>query len=139
MATSTTDEFDAHGKDVAPGDDKEQHGSPRQAILFYSVGLVLAAALTVASFVTAGTEIVYGPGIGVALLVLAVAQMGVHLVFFLHITTGPDNTNNVMALAFGILIVILVIGGSLWIMANVHENTRPTDPFLQEEMRGMNM
>jgi hypothetical protein len=31
--------------------------------------------------------------------------MGVHLVFFLHITTGPDNTNSVLALAFGILIV----------------------------------
>jgi len=28
--------------------------------------------------------------------------MGVHLVFFLHVTTGPDNTNNVMALAFGV-------------------------------------
>ena len=35
--------------------------------------------------------------------------MGVHLVFFLHITTGPDNTNNVLALAFGVLIVILVV------------------------------
>jgi hypothetical protein len=34
--------------------------------------------------------------------VLAIAQMGVHLVFFLHITTGPDNTNNVLALAFGL-------------------------------------
>jgi cytochrome o ubiquinol oxidase operon protein cyoD len=32
------------------------------------------------------------------LAVLAIAQMGVHLVFFLHITTGPDNTNNVLAL-----------------------------------------
>ena len=37
---------------------------------------------------------------------LAIAQMGVHLVFFLHITTGPDNTNNVLALAFGVLIVV---------------------------------
>jgi cytochrome o ubiquinol oxidase subunit IV len=36
--------------------------------------------------------------------------MGVHLVFFLHITTGPDNTNNVLALAFGILIVALRCG-----------------------------
>jgi cytochrome o ubiquinol oxidase subunit IV len=42
--------------------------------------------------------------------VLAIAQMGVHLVFFLHITTGPDNTNNVLALAFGVLIVILLMG-----------------------------
>ena len=47
---------------------------------------------------------------------LAIAQMGVHLVFFLHITTGPDNINNVMALAFGVLIVLLVMAGSLWIM-----------------------
>ena len=52
-----------------------------------------------------------------ALAVLAIAQMGVHLVFFLHITTGADNTNNVLALAFGVLIVLLVIAGSLWIMA----------------------
>ena len=57
------------------------------------------------------------PSIPVALAVLAIAQMGVHLVFFLHITTGPDNTNNVLALAFGVLIVLLVIAGSLWIMA----------------------
>ncbi len=52
---------------------------------------------------------------------LAIAQMGVHLVFFLHITTGPDNTNNVLALAFGVLIVFLVVAGSLWIMANLND------------------
>jgi cytochrome o ubiquinol oxidase subunit IV len=40
--------------------------------------------------------------------------------FSLHITTGPDNTNNVMALAFGVLIVVLLIGGSLWIMVNLN-------------------
>jgi cytochrome o ubiquinol oxidase subunit IV len=41
----------------------------------------------------------------VAIAVLAIAQMGVHVVFFLHITTGPDNTNNEMALAFGVRIM----------------------------------
>ncbi len=45
--------------------------------------------------------------------------MGVHLVFFLHITTSPDNTNNVMALAFGVLIVFLIVGGSVWIMSHL--------------------
>jgi len=35
-----------------------------------------------------------------ALIVLAIAQMGVHIVFFLHITTRPDSMNNVMALMF---------------------------------------
>jgi cytochrome o ubiquinol oxidase operon protein cyoD len=48
--------------------------------------------------------------------------MGVHLVFFLHITTGPDNTNNVLALAFGVLIVGIVIAGSLWIMYHLNIN-----------------
>jgi cytochrome o ubiquinol oxidase subunit IV len=46
--------------------------------------------------------------------------MGVHLVFFLHLTTAPDNTNNVLALAFGVLVVGLLIAGSLLIMANLN-------------------
>jgi cytochrome o ubiquinol oxidase operon protein cyoD len=52
--------------------------------------------------------------------------MGIHLVFFLHITSGPDSTNNVLALAFGVLIVALVIAGSLWIMTNLNENMMPS-------------
>jgi cytochrome o ubiquinol oxidase operon protein cyoD len=58
----------------------------------------------------------------VPVIVLAIAQMGVHLVFFLHIGTGPDNTNNVLALAFGVLIVVLAVSGSLWIMAHLNAN-----------------
>jgi cytochrome o ubiquinol oxidase operon protein cyoD len=61
----------------------------------------------------------------VALVVFAIAQMGVHLVFFLHITTGPDNTNNVLALAFGVLMVALIIAGSLFIMSNLNQNMAP--------------
>jgi cytochrome o ubiquinol oxidase operon protein cyoD len=63
--------------------------------------------------------------------VLAIAQMGVHLVFFLHITTGPDNTNNIMALAFGLLIVFLVVAGSLWIMDHLNQNMATMDQIMQ--------
>ena len=93
--------------------------------------LGLAALLTVVSFFVARTTLVWEPSIPVALAVLAVAQMGVHLVFFLHITTGPDNTNNVLALAFGVLIVFLVIAGSLWIMAHLNANMPPMHPTMQ--------
>ncbi len=62
----------------------------------------------------------------VGLVVLAIAQMGVHLVFFLHITSGPDNTNNVLALAFGVLIVFLVMVGTIWIMAHMDANMAPS-------------
>ena len=57
--------------------------------------------------------------------------MGVHLVFFLHITSGPDNVNNAMALAFGVLIILLVVIGSLWIMAHMNYNMMPTDQIMQ--------
>jgi cytochrome o ubiquinol oxidase operon protein cyoD len=63
----------------------------------------------------------------VGLVVLAIAQIGVHLVFFLHITTDPDNTNNIMALAFGILIVVLLVGGTVWIVYEMHQNMMHMD------------
>ncbi|MGJ4898136.1 cytochrome o ubiquinol oxidase subunit IV [Bradyrhizobium oligotrophicum] len=115
--------------DLAPGE--QQHGSLRSRVLFYVAGLGLAILLTATSFFVAGTDLVWQPSIPVAIIVLAIAQMGVHLVFFLHITTGPDNTNNVLALAFGLLIVFLVVGGSLWIMANLNHNMMPMDQLLQ--------
>jgi len=117
-----------HSHDMAPGDEGTNIS---QRLIGYGVGLSLAILLTVTSFFVAGTDLVWQPSIPVALVVLAIAQMGVHLVFFLHITTGPDNTNNVMALAFGVLIVVLLIGGSLWIMANLNHNMMPMDQIMQ--------
>jgi cytochrome o ubiquinol oxidase subunit IV len=69
--------------------------------------------------------------------VLAIAQMGVHLVFFLHITIGPDNTNNVLALAFGVLIVIIVAAGSLWIMTNLNDSMTPPAELMNLHMPGI--
>jgi cytochrome o ubiquinol oxidase subunit IV len=115
--------------DLAPGDEDEGRIGPR--LIGYVVGLGLALLLTATSFFVAGTDLVWQPSIPVAIIVLAIAQMGVHLVFFLHITTGADNTNNVLALAFGILIVVLVIGGSLWIMSNLNHNMMPMDQLMK--------
>ena len=117
--------------DLAPGDEALDGGGFAQRILGYLTGLGLAILLTATSFFVAGTNLVWEPSIPVALVVLAIAQMGVHLVFFLHITTGPDNTNNVLALAFGVLIVVLLMGGSLWIMVNLNHNMMPTDQIMQ--------
>jgi cytochrome o ubiquinol oxidase operon protein cyoD len=119
------------GIDLAPGDELVEGGNVTERVLGYLTGLGLAILLTATSFFVAGTDLVWEPSIPVALVVLAIAQMGVHLVFFLHITTGPDNTNNVLALAFGVLIVFLVIGGSLWIMSNLNHNMMPMDQIMQ--------
>jgi cytochrome o ubiquinol oxidase subunit IV len=122
--------------DVAPGVTQARGYNIREGILTYATGLVLASLLTVASFYTVHTPLIWGPGIPVMLAMLAVAQMGVHLVFFLHITSDPDNTNNALALAFGVLIVFLVIGGSLWIMDNLNYRVMPGGS-MQQQMQQM--
>ena len=105
--------------DVAPG---QPHSNIVSEVVAYVIGLALALLLTGVSFWVASTSVLWGPGVAVGLVVLAIAQMGIHLVFFLHITSGPDNTNNVLALAFGVLIVFLVMVGTIWIMAHMNMN-----------------
>lgn len=106
-------------RDLAPGDESDSFLTGRAT---YTLGLALSLGLTATAFWVAHSQVLWGPGIPIGLAVLAIAQMGVHLVFFLHITTGPDNANNILALAFGVLIVFLVIAGSLWIMSNLNHN-----------------
>jgi cytochrome o ubiquinol oxidase subunit IV len=123
--TSTEHSEPLHGGDHAPGDEPAGRHEIAEGIQGYLIGLGLAVLLTAVSFFIAGTSLVWHPSIPIALVVLAIAQIGVHLVFFLHITTGPDNVNNVLALAFGVLIVFLIIVGSLWIMSNLNQNMGP--------------
>jgi cytochrome o ubiquinol oxidase subunit IV len=114
------------GADRPPGAAPDVDAHPiRREIGGYLLGLALAALLTIAAFWVASTHLIYGPALAVALLVLAVAQMGIHLIFFLHITTDPDNTNNIMALAFGVLTVCLVVFGSIWVMIHMNQNMMP--------------
>jgi cytochrome o ubiquinol oxidase subunit IV len=97
----------------------------------YLLGFGLAIILTLASFGAAVTHLVWPPGLAVLLAVLAIAQMGVHLVFFLHVSSSPDSANTVLALAFGIFVVGLVVFGSMIIMANLNSHMLPMDQLLQ--------
>jgi cytochrome o ubiquinol oxidase subunit IV len=125
------EDLERNGADVAPGVVDAPEETIREKIGGYLLGLVLATLLTIASFYVAGTHLIWGPSIPIALAVLAIAQIGIHLAFFLHITTAPDNTNTVLALAFGILIVVLVVAGSLWIMDHLNQNMMPMDQMMQ--------
>ena len=105
--------------DRTPGVEEQE---PTANYLSYTAGLGLAILLTIISFVVSQTNLLWPPGVPVGLIVLAFAQIGVHLVFFLHLGSGPESTNNILALAFGVLIVFLVIAGSIWIMTNLSWN-----------------
>jgi cytochrome o ubiquinol oxidase operon protein cyoD len=108
--------------DRTPG--VEEH-EPTASYLSYTAGLGLAVLATIASFIVAQTNLLWTPGVPVGLVVLAFAQIGIHLVFFLHLGSGPESTNNILALAFGMLIVFLVITGSVWIITHLNNNMMP--------------
>ena len=107
----------------------------RGGFLKYLTGFGFAIVLTLASFWAAGTDLVYPPAVPVLLSALAIGQMGVHVVFFFHISSGPDDTNNFLALAFGVFIVGLVVFGSLLIMANLDANMMPSMDQLMKMQR----
>ena len=87
--------------------------------------------LTLASFWAARPTLVWRPAVPILLAVLAIAQMGVHVVFFLHISSGPGDTNNFLALVFGVFVVGLVVFGSILIMANLDANMVPMDKLMK--------
>jgi cytochrome o ubiquinol oxidase subunit IV len=129
--SDTAPRVELHDDDVAPGDERADGREVVEGIRGYLVGFALATLITIVAFFIAQTTLVWQPSIPIALFVLAIAQMGVHLVFFIHITTGPDNANNILALAFGVLIVLLLIVGSLFIMSNLNHNMMPMDQLMQ--------
>jgi cytochrome o ubiquinol oxidase operon protein cyoD len=114
----------AHGQvhGQAQGQAPGLSGGQRGSLLSYLAGLGFAIVLTLASFWAAETHLVWQPAVPVLLAALAIGQMGVHVVFFFHISTGPGDTNNFLALAFGIFVVGLVIFGSMLIMSNLGAN-----------------
>jgi len=111
----------------APAADETPGDAPdfRAGLLKNLAGLGLSAILTLASFWSAGTGSVWSPGVPVLLAALAIGQMGVHLVFFLHISSGPEGTNNILALAFGVFVVGLVVFGSMVIMDSLDRGMAP--------------
>lgn len=115
-------ERDQTAQGQAPGKPKANENGARS----YLLGLGFSIVLTLASFWASSTGLVYAPAVPVLLGVLAIGQMGVHLVFFLHISSAPDQTNNVLALAFGVMVVGLVVFGSMIIMANLDANMMST-------------
>jgi len=103
------------------------HGSLRG----YIIGYVSAIVLTIAAFAMAPSTGMAPFSIEAALAVLAIAQMLVHLIFFLHINTAPVQKTNIMAFAATMLIIAIVVIGSMWIMAHLNRNMVPMNQLMQ--------
>ena len=105
---------DGHGTTSAGA----SHGSVKS----YVIGFVLAVILTVIPFkLVMGGTLEASTTLAV-ILGLAVVQIVVHLIYFLHLDSSSEQRWNVMALAFPAPILPIVVAGSLWIMHNMNAN-----------------
>ena len=98
------------------------HGSLKS----YVTGFGLSLALTVLSFGAVMTGLVPHDMILGAITVLAVAQLLVQLVFFLHLGATPEQQNNTVIFALTALLIATIVSGSLWVMHNANVNMMPT-------------
>ena len=95
------------------------HGSRRS----YLIGFLLAIALTLVPF---GLVMTHAPlGTPLIIAVFALAQIGVHVVYFLHVNRSQEQRWNLMALIFTAIVVCIILGGSIWIMHNLYINMMP--------------
>jgi cytochrome o ubiquinol oxidase subunit IV len=112
---------------AAPGVDAGARHNPRS----YLIGLLYAVGLTLASFWASTTSFVYPPAVPVLLASLAIAQMGVHVAFFLHVSSAPDQSNNFLALAFGVFVTGLIVFGSMMIMTHLNHHMMSMDELMK--------
>ncbi len=94
----------------------------KKPIVAYSTGFVLSILLTLlAYFAVVGHGVSQKMTIALILL-LAVVQLFVQLMFFLHLGAESRPRWRLVTLGFGVLVVFIVVFGSLWIMDNLNYN-----------------
>jgi len=98
-------------------------GSAKGSIRSYLTGFVLAVVLTACAFGLVVSR-AFSPTMTLAgIFAAAVIQMLVHLHYFLHLDFSSEQRWNSVAAACAIMIMVLLIGGSTWIMFNLHART----------------
>ena len=103
----------------------------------YVVGFILAVVLTLLAYLVVVNHWLSGGMLVAAIIALAIVQLVVQLVFFLHLGRGKSARWNVAAFLFMALILVIIVAGSLWIMHNLDYNMQMTpgemDKYMKQE------
>jgi cytochrome o ubiquinol oxidase subunit IV len=89
-----------------------QQGSPKS----YLIGYALSVILTLVAFALVMVPSFAPWAIVAGIALTAVVQVLVHLCCFLHLDSSPAQRWNALAFVFTVIFVVLIVGGSLWIM-----------------------
>lgn len=100
--------------------------------LSYVAGFVLSIILTLVAYGLVSQNYVQGWTAVYTLSALAVIQLLVQLLFFLHLSRHGETHTRLMLFDFTLVVVIIVVAGTLWIMHNLHYNAEPIEVIEQQ-------
>jgi len=119
---------EAHGHD-AHGHADQAGGAHHGTMKDYLTGFVLSALLTAIPFWIIMGDVFRSPVVAsVVVMVFGVAQIYVHMIYFLHMNPRSEGGWNLMAAIFTIVIVVIALAGSMWVMSHLHSNMAPMAP-----------
>jgi cytochrome o ubiquinol oxidase operon protein cyoD len=97
----------------------------------YIIGFVLSVAVTIVVYILVTRHALPMQGLTYTISALAIVQLIIQLIFFLHIGGGDGARWKIVTFAFAVIIVFIVVGGSLWIMNNLNYNMMKMSPAQQ--------
>lgn len=124
------DGHDDHGHGHGHHDGDDYHGTVKG----YVVGFLLSVVLTAIPFWLVMAKVIPSSGTtAFVILALAVVQIVVHMIYFLHMNTKSEGGWNMLALIFTLVLVVIMLAGSLWVMHHLNVNMMP----MPHDMRAM--
>jgi cytochrome o ubiquinol oxidase operon protein cyoD len=123
------------------GHDVHDHEAPHGSLQGYVTGFVLSVILTAIPFWLVMAHVFKSPtATAFTVMVLAGAQIVVHMIYFLHMTPKAEGGWNMLALIFTLVLVTIALAGSMWVMYHLNNNMMPTAPMTAgNTMGGMTM
>jgi len=114
-----------------PHGDTTGHGSLQGYLIGFGLSVVLTA---IPFWLVMGHVLPDARLTAVAIMGLGVAQILVHMVFFLHMNTRSEGGWTILALIFTLVLVVIALSGSMWVMYHLNSNMMPTSA---TDMRNM--
>jgi cytochrome o ubiquinol oxidase operon protein cyoD len=111
---------DAHGG--GHGDSHQTHITLDGYLIGFGLSIILTAipfGLVMSGVLESKTATAF------AITILAVAQIVVHMVYFLHLDARSEAGWNMMAAIFTAVILFIALTGSIWIMYHLAQNMAP--------------
>ncbi len=100
----------------------DAHGASHGSLKSYLTGFLLSVILTLIPFFMVMKGSASQDIILVTVVILAIVQIIVHFIYFLHMNGSSEERWNLVSLVFSMLLILIVVGGSLWIMHHLHIN-----------------